>query len=970
MLHVTFLGEQAIIDSETGDAVSVPPRALTLLAFLVVHAGMPQPRHRLASLFWPDSPDAQALTNLRRELHHLRRSLADAPDLVVSPTDLCWRDGDCAVDVRNFAAEHAEAVHADDDSGFDAHATAALGAYRGAFLPDCDDDWADPVRTGLEQDCVDLCDRLAAVRRRAGDLRAAAELMRRRIRERPLEETGYRTLMEVQFELGDRSGAVRTYHHCAAVLERELDVEPDPMTRDAFERLLGDGAADTPPVGGARVPAPPLIGRDAALDTLANVWTRASAGRAELVVVAGDAGVGKTRLVADFARGARRRGAVVAAARCFAGTGRLPLAPVVDWLRDPVLGEAVRQLDPQWRSAVDLLMSPGSAGPDSEGAAGAWRRTRFVEGLARALVAAARPTLLVLDDVQWCDGDTLDVVHYLVGALPRAPVLIAATLRNDGSDAARLLGPLTTAAPVTTVSLGPLDTAAAAALADALAGRPLTAPEHALLLAGTGGFPLHLVAAMQSGVVPGTGDERAERLRDLFGSRLAALGPDAAAVVTLAAAAGRDVSLDLLVEAGDLDPVATVRAVDVLWRQRILRETGRGYDFTHDLLRDAAYQRINPPQRWLLHRRLAQGIELLHGSDLDPYSAQLARQYDRGGRPERAVPHYLRAAELATATYGYADAVRLNRAAVTAVRALPDSTDARRHELAALEASAAPLTASRGYASPDLQAALERAVDLAEQLGQREQLTAGLVGLWSSRFVQGRNLDAEQVAARALAVAEATGDGESVGAAHFACGGSAVSLARPEEALTHFDAADALTRGGRTLWVGARYDVHGRAWAAHALWMCDRPDDARAAAESAVVLARTDDQPYTLAVALAYGAVTRQLLGDSDALGDSVAELADLCDRYGFAYYREWGMVLGGWLRTDAVLAADGVERLRSTGAFARMPYWLWLLADIHARAGRTGSARAILDAALTAARSHTDRWWLPQIERSRDDLS
>ena len=973
MLHVTFLGEQAIIDSETGDAVSPSPRALALLAFLVTHPGIPQARARLAALFWPDSPDGQALTNLRRELHSLRRSVSDTPDLVVTTADLCWRDGECAVDVRAFDTERAHALDAGDDAAFEAHATSALRAYRGAFLPGCDDDWATAVRGELEQRCVDLCDRLAAVRRRLGDLPAAAEVIRRRILLRPSEETGYRTLMELQFELGDRSGAVRTFHHCAAVLERELGVEPDQVTRDVFEQLLRDGdtATDHQHLGTqARVPTPPLVGRDRSITALSDAWSRAMTGRSELVVVSGDAGVGKTRLVAEFGRSVRRRGAIVARARCLAGTGRLPLAPVADWLRDPALADAARQLAPEWRATVDRLLSPGRTEPDVEGAAGAWRRARFVEGLARALLAHGAPTLLVLDDVQWCDGDTLDVLHHLLGAFPRSPVLVAATMRSDGTESTRQLGRMASTIPVTTVPLGPLDAASAAALADALAGRVLSETEHALLLAGTGGFPFHLVAALHSGVVPGSGDQRADRLRDLLGARLATLGPDAAAIVALVAAAGRDVSLDLLVEAGDLDPVATVRAVDVLWRQRILRETGRGYDFAHDLLRDAAYARIDPPQRWLLHRRLAHGLESVHGDDLDPYSAQLARQYDRGGRPDRALPHYLRAAELATATYGYDEAVRLHRAAVTAVRSLPDSIGTRRRELAVLQASAAPLTASRGYASPDLQATLERAIDLAEQLGQREQWAAGLVGLWSSRFVQGRNLDSERVAARALEVADGVGDPDSLGAAHFAYGGSAVSLARPEEALTHFEAADALTDGGRTLWVGARYDVHGRAWSAHALWLCGRFDEARIAADSAVALARTDDQPYTLTVALAYGAVTQQILGDTDALRRAVDDLGELCDRYGFAYYREWWMVLDGWVRSDAELAAKGVDRLRATGAFARMPYWLYLLADIHARAGRTGSARAILDAALTAARTRADRWWLPQIERGRDALS
>ena len=154
MLHVSLLGEQAIISDRPGSVRIRSTRALVLVTFLVTHAGSPQPRPRIAGVLWPESTDAQALTNLRRELHHLRNLLGDEPSLSVTPRDLCWRDTKtCRVDVRIF-------------------------------------------------------------------------------------EVGYRTLMQLQADLGDRAGAVSTYHHCASVLERELGVVPDTATRKAFQRLM------------------------------------------------------------------------------------------------------------------------------------------------------------------------------------------------------------------------------------------------------------------------------------------------------------------------------------------------------------------------------------------------------------------------------------------------------------------------------------------------------------------------------------------------------------------------------------------------------------------------------------------------------------------------------------------------------------------------------------------------------------
>jgi DNA-binding SARP family transcriptional activator len=356
VLHVSLLGEQTISDGGAG-VQARSSRAMALVAFLVAHADVPQPRQRIAGMFWPESTDAQALTNLRRELHHLRQVLGDDRSLVVTPRDLCWRDsGTCRVDLRIFETERQAALEsagAGDDEGVLRQAAAAVAQYRGDLLPGVYDDWLLEARSQLERQCADLCDLLCAARARTGDLAGAVDAVRRRIQLQPLEEVGYRTLMLLQADLGDRAGAISTYHHCASVLERELGVIPDPATRQAYRRLMAVGDPASASLPGLQLDAPrsglaaaQLVGRLRELSLLQDLWRAAAAGRPGLALVGGGAGVGKTRLVAEVAAVARRQGAVVAGSQCFGTSGRLALAPVADWLRNPAVQAAAVTLDP------------------------------------------------------------------------------------------------------------------------------------------------------------------------------------------------------------------------------------------------------------------------------------------------------------------------------------------------------------------------------------------------------------------------------------------------------------------------------------------------------------------------------------------------------------------------------------------------------------------------------------------------
>ena len=856
-----------------------------------------------------------------------------------------------------------------------------IGEYRGDFLPGTYDDWLLDARSALERQCVDLCDLVCAARARAGDLAGAVDAARRRVRLQPLEEVGYRTLMELQADLGDRAGAVSTYHHCASVLERELGVVPDVATRKMFQRLMAHArpaekspSVTEPAVGRPGLAAAQLVGRSAELHVLQDVWRTAVAGRRGFVLVRGGAGVGKTRIVAELAEMARLQGAVVASAQCFGTTGRLALAPVADWLRNDAVQSAAAALDPAWRAEVGRLL-PASGyrgrGTGPRAMADAWQRHRFFEGLARALLAVGRPLLLVLDNMQWCDQETLAFITFCLGLASEAQLLVAATLREDNLDEDPELVDWTVrmraTGLLTELSLGPMEAADTAHLAAAISGRPLPGADADLLHAATGGFPLYVIEAVRGTADPGGMPLPVGDLAAVLRKRLEQGTAAAREVAGLAAAVGTNFTLDLLTEASDLDADLVVEAVDELWRRRIMREFRDGYDFSHDLLRETAYAGVSPPKRWLLHRRIAQALELLHGEDTGPVAAQLAEQYARGGRGTRAVANYRRAADIAAGMFAHAEAIRLHKQALSVIATRPPGRDRDSHQLAVLEAMAAPLNARHGYASPDLQTTLERSIALAESLGRKDSTVAGMVALWASQFVQGRTADSYRTAKGALDLIDP--HSRLNGPAHFAVGGSAVSLGMPAKGLRHLELATKTAGGAVSLSIGSRSDVHSTAWAAHAHWLLGHDDDALAACREAIKLARAIDDPYNLAVALAYGCITHQMRHDVPGLRGTVEELRNLCDRYGFAYYREWALILDGWSRTGGSgtgLAQQGIDNLRSDGSFARMPYWLSLLADLLARGGRGNAARATLDAALAAGHSRDDVWWLPEVMRMR----
>ena len=323
-LKVQLLGDFRL--TYGGEAVREidTPRLQSLLAFLLLHRGAPQSRRRVAYLFWPDSGESQALTNLRNLLFRLRHGLPDADHfLEADRKTLRWiEDASLKLDVAQFerALRKAEAAAASGGDGTEELEALerAVELYSGDLLPSCYDDWIETDRQRLRQaygrSLVRIVDLLEAVRKYGDAIQAAERL----VRHDPLREVSYRRLMELQALIGDRAGALRTYHRCASVLEDELGVEPSAVTREVYERLL---AAEEVPRTSEALPrrakeSHHLVNRDEAWAALRGAWREAARGKPQLALLSGEAGIGKTRLAVEALQWARRKGIETGMARC------------------------------------------------------------------------------------------------------------------------------------------------------------------------------------------------------------------------------------------------------------------------------------------------------------------------------------------------------------------------------------------------------------------------------------------------------------------------------------------------------------------------------------------------------------------------------------------------------------------------------------------------------------------------------
>ncbi len=695
-LHIQLLGDFLLVSGDSPVTELSVPRLQSLLAYLVLHRNAPQARSHLAFLLWPDSTETQAHVNLRKALHHLRQALPYADQFLhADRQSLQWRassaEAPWTLDIEQFEQALARSEQAEQALDMRAMRQAlgqALALYRGDLLPGCYDEWILPERDHVRQSFFQAAERLIGLLEQERDYSAAIKIAQRLLHYDPLQEATYRSLMRFYALRGDRAAALRVYHICATVLERELGAEPSQATYQAYEALLQMDTSffPRPTTSLSRDAQASLVGRKPEWAQLQKSWQRATSGHVHVVVISGEGGIGKTRLAEEMVAWVSRQGMATAAAHCYAAEGQLPYAPVTAWLRAESVQTGLPALADLWltelaRLVPDLLAKhPDLPRPSSttEG----WQRQHFFEALARGLLSARQPLLLLLDDLQWCDNETLQWLHYLFRFEPGARLLLIGTVRSEEISPEHpllaFLGTLQRDGLVTEIPLRPLDTSEATALVEQIMGRQLDPAMSSALYRETEGNPLFIVEMARAGTLERYSTEQpvADNLlplltqpasplpptvQSVLSARLAQLSPLAREVANVAAVIGREFAFPVLAQASGKDEDAVVHGLDELWQRRIVREQGSGavasYDFSHDKLRAQAYDLLGPSHRRLLHRRVAEAFENVSAAALDAVSGQIASHYELAGLPAQAIPYYQRAGQFALHTYANAEAI-------------------------------------------------------------------------------------------------------------------------------------------------------------------------------------------------------------------------------------------------------------------------------------------------------------------------
>ncbi len=301
-LHVQLLGDFCLVYGESPVAQIDSPRLQSLLAYLVVHRSAPQSRQRLAFLFWPDSSEAQAHTNLRNLLHLLRDALPDTDRfLFVDAKTLQWRPA------APFTLDVADFERAVSQASSSTSLREAVNLYRGDLVPSCYDDWIVSERERLRQAFIEALEQLVRLLENQRDYRSASSYAERLLRHDPLREETYRQLMRLHALSGDRAGVLRVYQTCATVLRRELKAEVSPATREAYEQFVKmerqpvhvPELTRTPRLNNLPIQLTSFIGREQEITGIKQLLSSRSSVR--LLTLTGAGGCGKTRLAIQVA---------------------------------------------------------------------------------------------------------------------------------------------------------------------------------------------------------------------------------------------------------------------------------------------------------------------------------------------------------------------------------------------------------------------------------------------------------------------------------------------------------------------------------------------------------------------------------------------------------------------------------------------------------------------------------------------
>jgi len=652
------------------------PRLQALITYLLLHRESPIQRQHLSYTFWPDSTDSQARTNLRNLIFRLREAFPEVDQFLDVETKTIWWQSNSPINMDLDQFEDAvklaeEANQAGEAIKYQQGLEDGVAAYGGDLLPSCYDDWIIPERERLSQEYIRVLEELADLLEADQDYPGAIKIAQKLLRQDPLHEASSRLLMELHALNGDTARALRAYHTCAAALEKELGLEPSPATLELYEGLMDrdhDREIEKPPRITEK--AITLVGRDEVMKLLQKTW-RELTDQPHLALIQGEAGTGKTYLAEEISRWISRQGIRNLKTRCYPTKGELAYTPLTDLLRDDSIKGNLTALDDPWLVELNrLLPELKSEFPDlpkPEELSESWQRGRMFEACTRAILGKLGKLVILVDDLQWCDRETLAWLHFLMEYKSNTSLMVIGTIRSEDlvpdSPLTSLINDLKQKGLTSTIELDNLDQETTAVLAANLWGDQLDDQVVKRLYQETEGNPLFVVEVVRSGYLmekPGVKDQISipPKVQAVIENRLAFLSPSTREITNLAAAVGREFNFDLLSRAEDIEEEGLLQGLDELWQRRVIRDQGaEGYDFSHEKFREVIYQGLSPHRRKQAHQKIAKALKEIYQEGKPEIASQLAGHLDRAGENDQAADFYIEAGDQARRIYARDDAI-------------------------------------------------------------------------------------------------------------------------------------------------------------------------------------------------------------------------------------------------------------------------------------------------------------------------
>ncbi len=666
-LHIQLLGDFSI--SKDGQELlsghSATRRSL-LLAYLLLKRNHRQSREQIAYLFWKDSTDGQARSNLRSLLTALRRQAPMlAACLRVDETHLCWRnDSTQVIDVAEFESALERAATFGQAEKIETLIDAlkqAIALYTGELLPACYEDWVLAERQRLQTAYLDallwLIDLLEKNDRNQEAIRYAELLWQAD----PLRETSIFLLMRLYASVGDRAQALSLYARCARLLVEELGVEPGSAIEELHRRLLQEPERATGTHHNEESPgkvAHTPIGRAEQWGNLVESWRSASAGAAHIVMLTGEAGAGKSYLAHEFCQWCSAQGAVVLSTICPQARAPVAYVALASLLASNCLAHRIERLDAADLASLQML-SPALRRRHpvrhAEALPSQWQQLRLHQALTALLTDPVSPTLIMVDDAQWCDEQSFEWLHYLFAMEPTARLLVLMAVGEGGFEEIpfqRASAALFAKGHVRQIELPPFSFVETARLVQSASSQPLDERTIERLFAVSAGNPFFVIElvrmlddapAVKSGLL--TDDALPTSISALVIRRLSGLSQAARHLLEIAAVVGAQFTLALLRRVERTTVNALLEGLDELWRCGLIVEAGNDiYAFRHELVRQVIYRQLSGVRRRHLHQRVAEATAELTPVGLNGVFADegnlIAEQYALAGNIRKTTDFY------------------------------------------------------------------------------------------------------------------------------------------------------------------------------------------------------------------------------------------------------------------------------------------------------------------------------------------